>query len=382
MPFPGGCGIIQLDMAKQEDISRAYLFRGDDDFLKEREVETLVKSLVSEDFADFDLERLDGDSVTADRLIGGLSTAPMGSDRRVLLIKHAQKISKEEQEKLAAKLDSIPKTGCLILVNPAVERVDGKPRKGSEVIGDLSRAVRKVGKVRDIGGGQKPQKQAAAREFAQSAARDAGKKIDSQAMAVLIQRVGTDLSVLKTEVEKLVAYSGDAPVISAADVSAVTTETPEEKVFNLVDAIGAKNQPQALKLLDELFETAGSADAAAPRTLAMIARQFRLIWQIKLLQAAGVRDMRKSEVPDEIKQQLPSDPNILDILSRQAWQQQKLGRQASGFTRQELARAFLLVARADRMLKGIEGGIEDSRVVMELLVVELSASKKAFAGRS
>ncbi len=381
LPFWAGCAIIQLVMAKQENTPRAYLLKGDDDFHKDQEVDKLVRSLVSDDFADFDLERLEGDSVTSDKVVSGLSIAPMGSDRRVVLIRHAQKMPQEEQERLAARLEAIPQSGCLILVNPAVERTDGRPRKGSEVIGDLSRAVRKVGRVLDFSGGTRKQKEGVAQQLALSLINEAGKKIEPKAIPMLIARVGPDLSVMKSEVAKLVAYAGNAEQITAADVEAVTSETPEEKIFKLVDAIAAKNQAAAMKLLTELFETGDRPDAEAPRTLSNIARQFRLIWQMKMLQAAGVRSLRKADVPEEIARQLPSQPNLLDVIGRQSWQQEKIARQAARFTREELGRCLLAVARADRMLKGIEGGIDDPIAVMELLVIDLASGSESSAPR-
>lgn len=367
-------------MAKQEDTPSVYLFKGDDDFQKQRELDALVKSLVPDDFADFDMERLEGDSATSDRIISGLSIAPMGSERRVVLIRHAQKMTQEEQEKLAARLDKIPKSGCLILASPAPDRVDGRPRKGSEVIGELSKAVRKLGKVREFGGGTKSMKEDAARQLIMSLAQSAGKKFDPPAVAALIRRVGPDLSVLKTEIDKLVAYSGDSQRISTQDVEAVTCETPEEKVFKMVDAIAARNPALAVKSLNELFESGDRPDSEAPRALANIARAFRLIWQMKMLQKAGVRDFRKASVPDEVKRQLASVPSLLDVLARQNWQQEKIARQAAGFTREQLERCFLSIARADRMLKGIEGGIEDSVAVMELLVIDLASGDQRLPG--
>lgn len=368
-------------MAAKEDTPRAYLFKGDDDFQKDRELDSLVKSLVSEDFADFDLERMEGDSATTDRILAGLSIPPMGSEKRVVLVRHAQKMSKEEQEKLAPRLATIPRTGCLILANPAVDKIDGRARKGSEVIGDLSKAVRKVGAVRDFSGGTKAQKQGAARQFAASLVAKSGKKIDPPALAALVMRAGFDFSVMQTEVDKLVAHSGDSERITSADVEAVTSETPEEKIFKMVDAIATKDPALAIKSMNELFESGDRPDAEAPRALSNVARVFRLIWQMKMLQQAGVREMSKSAVPNEIKQQLPSEPNLLDVLSRQSWQQEKIARQASGFNRAELARCLLAIARADRMLKGIEGGVEDPVAVMELLVIDLASPRLPGARR-
>ena len=359
-------------MSAKGEAAKAYLLRGDDEFQKHQELEKLLKLLVSDDFADFDLERLEGDSSTCDQIVAGLNVPPFGSGRRVVLVRYANKINADEQEKLATRLQKTPASGCLILVNPAAEKSDGKPKRGSEVIGELSRAVRKVGEVKEIGGGRPKDLAVKAKEFAGSRFATAGKKIDGGAIALFVQRVGLDYAVIDTESRKLIDYSGDREQITSADVSLVTSETPEEKVFKMVDAVAARNAGAAMRLLDELFESGDDPRGEAPRALAMIARQFRFVWQMRMLQEAGVTQFNKASVPEALKTALPSDTNVLDLIARQDWQRDRLGRQARGFKHVDLARCFTAIAKADAMLKGVEGDIEDARLIMELLVMELA----------
>ena len=178
-------------------------------------------------------------------------------------------------------------------------------------------------------------------------------------------------ALIASEARKLIDYSGDAPAITVEDVAEVTSETPEEKVFKLVDAIAAGNAAMALRLLSDLFDTADEPGGAAPRTLSMIARQFRLVWQAKMLIEVGVRVFSKDKTPDEVQAMLPSQPNLLDTVSRQPWMGERLSRQARSVSRSDLTRAFGAMAKADRMLKGVDGDVEDPRAIMELLVVEL-----------
>ncbi len=366
---------------KSTDPPRAYLLKGDDDYQKQQALDKLLATLVSDDFIDFDLEYLEGDSATADRVMAGLNVPPFGSGRRVVLVRYANKMQPEEQEKLASRLERIPQSGCLMLVNPAAEKSDGRPKKGSEVIGDLSRAVRKVGEVREFGAERGMEKTGLATDFAKGRFATARKKISPQALRLFLQRAGTDFSIIDTEAQKLIDYSGDSPEITERDVAAVTSETPEEKIFKLLDAVGGRDKAQALRLLGELFEAGTSPDADAPKTLSTLARQFRLIWQIKMLVDAGVSAFTKAAVPDDIRRDLPSDPNILDVLARQAWQTKRLTEQARRFSRKDLARCFTAIARADAMLKGAAGDIEDPKLVMEMLVVELAGGSGGGSAR-
>ncbi|MGI6294716.1 MAG: DNA polymerase III subunit delta [Armatimonadota bacterium] len=358
--------------AKSTDKPRAYLLAGDDDYRKKIELDKLLKKLVVADFADFDLEQMEGDSATADRIMAGLAIPPFSSAQRIVLVKFANKMDESEQKKLARQLSDVPPTGCLIMVTPAADKVDGRAKRGDEVVGEVSRAIRKVGNVINTGAEKGRARAQSARDFAMSVFKDADKKINESALSAFIQRVGTDFSVLQTEAEKLISYSGDSDTIKPADISQVTSETPEEKVFKLVDAIAAHNPAEAMRYLDELFETGDRPESEAPKVLANIARTYRLIWQYKMLSSLGVRVFRKESVPQDLQALLPSNPNLLDLLSRQSWQESRLRAQSSRVTRKQLTSSFAAIAKADARLKGIEEGMEDARMVMEMLVLELS----------
>jgi len=355
---------------------RAYLLKGDDEVGKQQALDHLLAKLVAGDFIDFDLEHMEGDSTTSERIMAGLGVPPFGSPRRVVLVKYANKIDNAEQEKLATQIEKTPASGCLILVNPAAEKDDGKPKKGAEVIGELSKAIRKIGEVKDFGGGTKAQIQARAHEYAQSLFTKAGKKLDSNAMKTFLQRAGTDLSIIGSEAQKLIDYSGDSQKITQAEAEAVTSETPEEKVFKLIDAIAARNQALSLRLIGELLEEGDDPRSDAPKTLGTIARQFRLVWQMKALQEAGVRTFNKASVPEDILAMLPSEPNLLEVLGRQAWMADRIGRQARSLSRADLIRCFNAIARTDQTLKGIDGDMDDPTLAMDLLVMELAKGSR------
>jgi len=127
-----------------------------------------------------------------------------------------------------------------------------------------------------------------------------------------------------------------------------------------------------MRFLDELFDAGDKPDAEAPRTLANIARQFRLIWQAKMLLSAGVKLFRKDSVPQDLRGLMPSSPDIFDLVRRQDWQQRRLTEQAGRFTREQLARGFESIADADAALKGIDSDIDDPRMIMEMLVLRLA----------
>lgn len=78
-----------------------------------------------------------------------------------------------------------------------------------------------------------------------------GKSIDEEALSQLVQSVGPNPRQLQMEVEKLSIYSGDEKQIGADDVSAICIRNKQAQAFALAEALGDRNLPAALKILDE-----------------------------------------------------------------------------------------------------------------------------------
>lgn len=366
-----------MAQAKTKTPPRAYLLRGDDDYKKNKDLDALLASLINPDFADFDFEQIDPASTSCDKIISALNIPPFASDKRVVLIKCANQIGREQQEILATKLSNTPESACLILVNPAPEKVDGRAKKGSEIIGDLSKAVRSIGVVKEYGGGKKAGLDIEAREFVKEEFDQLKLKIDMSAINLLVQRVGNDFSILNTEIKKITAYCGTTDKIITANIIAnVTTETPEEKIFKLLDAAAARKQALSVKYLDEMFLHTSDPRAESPKILSNIATLFRRIFQVKVLLSEGIRLSSIASLPDNVASKLPKTGNIVDFLKKQAWQGEKLARLAHAFTFAELARCFELVEEADLSLKGQSNGPEDPELIMQLLIIKLSSGKE------
>ncbi|MFQ3548454.1 MAG: DNA polymerase III subunit delta [Armatimonadota bacterium] len=351
--------------------AKAILIKGDDDYRKQVELKNILSQLVSEDFIDFDLQELSGDTATSDTIISGLSIPAFGSDKRVVLVRHANLMADEEQKKLAKNLASAPDSGCLVMISPAPDKVDGKPKKGSEVSTSLADAVKKIGIIRSIGDEKASEKSASARDFAASIFKQASIHINMQTLQIFIQRVGTDFSIIQSEADKLISYALDKKEITVDDVISVTCESPEEKIFKFVDSVVDKNKKEALSLLHEMLDNGDDPRAETPKILANIARQFRLLWQMRMLKEYGIKTIRKDSVPDEIKEKLPKQPSLIDTISKLYWQEERLAKQASRLNRNELSRCLCAIAKTDQQLKGINSNIENPYLSMELLVIEL-----------
>jgi len=100
-----------------------------------------------------------------------------------------------------------------------------------------------------------------------------GKAIDAGTSALLIGRVGEDIDVLVQELDKLAAYAGDRPAIGAADVAAVASGRPLERVFVLLDDMGDRRPDRALGHLAMLLRQGENP----MRIIALIAGHVRVL---------------------------------------------------------------------------------------------------------
>jgi DNA polymerase-3 subunit delta len=352
-----------------EPLVRAYLFEGKEEAQKHAALDKLTAQILDPGSIDFDMEVCEGQTLTSQRFFAAASVPPFSSSKRMVVVRRANAIPASEQESIAEKLEQLPQSSVVVFIVSAPETKDGKVKAGSQISAKLSKAIGNVGVIVSFAALRADD---AIREAGRKVS-DAGKKMDGSALRRLVDRVGIDLSILDSEIRKLVDYTGDRTTITVRDVELVTEQKPEELIWRLLDSIGSRNTSLALKLLRESLENGGSADSEAPRLLAMILRQLRLIWQVRVILDNG---WRLQSAPDEAMDMLPSDNNVLAFCKRQPFQIQKLQEQAKNFTLADLDKCFEYAASSDLAIKGAEGEIEDPAIIMELLVINLCRRKR------
>ena len=77
------------------------------------------------------------------------------------------------------------------------------------------------------------------------------KQISHEAVARMVAMVGPNVRQLHSEVEKAALYVGDRPAIDVEDVEAVVSCNKQSRAFALGDALGARDLPRVLRVLDE-----------------------------------------------------------------------------------------------------------------------------------
>lgn len=336
-----------------------YLLKGKEAVLRSDALNALVDRLTDPAFRDFDVERIDGRDATAERVLSAAGGVPFASERRVVIVEDAQRMATEEVERLQK---SMPKNVNPLSVVIFVTGETGEDKKGGDDNGGgktgqkAAAVVRRLDSLcKSLGVVQKfdPMKPADAARWLATASQRTGKTMNAQARAELLARVGPNLGALLMELDKLAAFASERQEITVDDVHAVVSESTEFSIFVMTDAICAGNAGLALRTLHGLRAN----NEPALRILPMIGRQYRLVWQAKMMS----EDRSAAD-------RLPRDPNLIRMGD---WQRDKFAKLARQMTWERLRLGFRLILDRDLALKGVEGPAPDEDEALETLVVEL-----------
>jgi DNA polymerase-3 subunit delta len=185
--------------------------------------------------------------------------------------------------------------------------------------------------------------------------------MDPDAVRELVDALGADMMLIASELEKLLLFSYGRGRITLGDVETMVLSAKQRSLYELTDAISAKDRPRALALLHGLLNSSEAGEEAAIGHLYMLARTFR---QMLVILEKNVRDSRA--IWQALWQGFRMPPFAADDLIRQARRYK---------SRRDLTRALRLIARADLELRSSP---PDKRLVLERLIYDLASESKPY----
>src|SRR6266404_1617068 len=183
-------------------------------------------------------------------------------------------------------------------------------------------------------------------------------KIDADAGRELVDSLGGDMMMISNELEKLILYVGEKKRITLGDVETMVLAAKQRSLYELTDAISARDRTRALEMLDAILSSGDGGEAAIGH-LYMLAKTFR---QMLIILERNVRDQRMLWAA--LWQGFRVPPFAADDIIRQARRYK---------SKRELTRAIRLVAKADLALRS---NPVSKRMVLERLVMDLTTEPK------
>ncbi|MCR4801583.1 MAG: DNA polymerase III subunit delta [Lachnospiraceae bacterium] len=250
---------------KKNEFSNMYLLFGKEDYLKITYRNKLRKTIISPDDS-MNYSYFEGKDIDETAVISMAGTVPFFSERRLIVVENSGLFKR--QNELSEFLSSLPETTFLVFVE---QEVDKRSK--------LYKAVQKSGTVVELNGlEEKDLKLWVATYLHQSQ-----KKITEQNIMYMLNKTGADMQNLKNELDKLISYSASEDVITREMIDEICVAQTEGKIFEMIDAIGMRNQDRALQLYYDLL-----AVREKPMSiLFLLIRHFNILIQLKELANEG-----------------------------------------------------------------------------------------------
>jgi DNA polymerase III subunit delta len=340
-----------------------YVLLGDEVFLYERCRRAVLETLVPQELRDFCLSDLDLAESNVFEVLDRARTPSLMAPFQVFFVRGLKALytrgAKKDEFAAIDEYFRSPNPQSLILFVADHLRIPSDPRRMD--MEDKNRYERIRETLGDWCGMVELARadEADALRWISSESERNQVRFDADAARELADALGADMMLIASEWNKLVLYAGEKRQVTLGDVETMVLAAKQRSLYELTDAISAKDTRRALLLLQGLLNASDGAEDSAIGHLYMLARTFR---QMLVILEKNVRDSRA--IWQALWQGFRMPPFAADDLIRQA-RRYKSSR--------EITRALRLIARADLELRSQP---PDKRLVLERLVFDLTKEAK------
>jgi DNA polymerase-3 subunit delta len=233
-----------IEGASPAHFSNIYMILVKDRFTRKMSVDNLLTALLKgQKQPELCLKAFEGENLSVESVMDELNGLTLFSERQVIAVELPEKPAKPLLTALESYCKNPSRSIFLVISAPAVNHST-----------NFYKTVEKTGIVLEIAEEKGREKERTLIEWISTKVAAAGKKIDPQAAHHLLQQVGTELSLLHNELEKLFCYVGDRAHITVQDISAICANINIETVWQLGEAIFRRDAPTALRISKAMLD--------------------------------------------------------------------------------------------------------------------------------
>lgn len=319
----------------KDSLSSLYLIHGEEVFYVEKALNS-IKEKAKE--TGRELVSLNGDECEAGEILNAAGSGALFGGKSLIIVKNVLDIKAREKERLLKYFPNWPKGNVTVFTG--MGKADRREKFYASFKNYGEEAVFNHPDARECP------------VWLKERAKSLGFNISGDAVKFLADSSGKDLQILDNELNKIITYMGEKRSIALADVEAVLGRNPIHTIFNLTDALGAKNIKSALTYLNQLL----GEDNHPLMIHTMITRQIRTIAELKSLLNQGV----------------PSGEAV-KRMGLAPFLQKNLLDQAANFSADQLEAAFKNLLQIDILLKSSPPAYH--RIFLESFCVNLCGGK-------
>lgn len=260
---------------KTNKISRYHLIYGDERYMVRYYKHSLMEKLSSPG-DEMNCTIFQGNSIKESEIADVGQILPFMVPQRLIVVQDSGFFKSAND--MADYLEDFPETTYVVFVE---REVDKRNR--------LYKWIGKNGCVTEC----QTQSEAMLKQWIAGYLKKAGKSVSVRTVEYLIERTGTDMESLNNELDKLIGFTGERPVVEVSDIDAVCSGAVISKIFDMIDAVALGEKNRALRLYDDLL-----ANKEQPMSvLYLFSRHINILLQIKELSAVG---LNKNELAKRI----------------------------------------------------------------------------------
>ena len=315
---------------KNHQFKPVYLLSGEERYLTRQFFNQLATAIAGND--SMNVNRFQDKNPDIREIISLADTMPFFSDSRLILIENSG-LFKRDASELAEYLEHMPETTHILFLEDEIDKRN-----------KLFKTVKKLGYYAEM----KRQTEAELERWIVLLLKKEHIQLTRSTMQYLLETIGTDMNVIRNELDKLISYLGDRQVLEPADIDRICSRQISGQIFEMIDAMSSKNRQKAFRLYYDLL----SLKEPPMRILFLITRQYLQLYQIKEMQQSGL-----------------SGSALSAAAGLSSYAIRKIANRAARFSFEELQSCIEACAAMDEQIK--TGQIRDS-IAVEMLVTRFS----------
>lgn len=281
-----------------------YLIYGLEDYIID---ETIKKIITDNDIVDDNIIKYNLDEVNVSLALEEASTVSMFDSKKLVICEECTFLTGENKKEINHDIDSLTKyinnpfTDVFLVFVVRKEKLD-----------DRKKIVKELKKNSTVIEAQKKENYNLNNYIIDYVNKN-GYNMSKNACIKLIERAGNNLSNLISECDKIFLYKDDDKNITEEDIENLVFKNIEDNIFELTNAVMNKDKKKIINIYKDLI-LMGEEEI---KLIVMLANQFRMILQVKLMVKNGYkeRDMATiiKEHPYRVKLAMQSNFKINEL---------------------------------------------------------------------
>ncbi len=224
-----------VDDIRSNNTKPIYFLMGEEAYYIDKIADFIENNILSEEEKGFNQMVLYGRDVTIDDIVGNAKRFPMMSEKQVVIVKEAQDLSRNI-EKLADYAEN-PQPSTVLVICYKYKTIDKRRR--------LAKTIAQNGCLFE----SKKLYENQVSDWISSVLKDKGYQIEPKASHMLVEFLGTDLSKIANELEKLMLIIEKGSTITALHIEQNIGISKDFNNFELRKAIGDKELVKANRIV-------------------------------------------------------------------------------------------------------------------------------------